>query len=123
MVKVKLRYVLILAVVVIAAYGVYVFMSPSTGKYDALAQCLTEKGFVMYGAYWCPHCANQKAMFGSSFKYINSVECDPNGNNPQPQLCKEKDITGYPTWIYNDQKLEGEQSVESLSILSGCQLS
>jgi glutaredoxin len=123
MVKVKLRYILLLAVVAIIAYGVYASMAPSTGKYDDFAQCLTEKGFTMYGAYWCPHCANQKAMFGSSFKYVNSVECDPNGNNPQPQLCQQKGITGYPTWIYNDQRLSGEQSIESLSILSGCPLS
>jgi hypothetical protein len=33
-------------------------------SYEAqLAQHLAETGGVMYGAYWCPHCADQKAMF------------------------------------------------------------
>src|SRR3989344_3569664 len=38
------------------------------GKYDPFAQCLTDNGAKMFGAYWCPHCSDQKKMFGSSWK-------------------------------------------------------
>jgi uncharacterized membrane protein len=31
----------------------------------ALAQHLTAENAAMYGAYWCPHCANQKKLFGA----------------------------------------------------------
>ena len=77
----------------------------------------------MYGAYWCPHCANQKQMFGPSFKYVKYVECDPKGNDANPQLCTEKGIDGYPTWIHGDTRLSGEQTLRELSSISGCKLS
>ena len=67
---------------------------PTNKNYDEFAKCLTQKGAVMYGAEWCPHCKDQKAAFGDSFKYINYVECPDN-----TQLCIDKGIQGYPTWI------------------------
>ena len=30
-------------------------------KYDSFAKCLADKQAKMYGLYWCPHCADQKA--------------------------------------------------------------
>ena len=67
---------------------------PLTADKDAFAKCLTAKGLTMYGAEWCPHCKDQKALFGDSFKYVNYVECPQNTN-----LCLAKGIQGYPTWI------------------------
>jgi hypothetical protein len=67
---------------------------PMTSDKDAFAKCLTAKGLTMYGAVWCPHCQDQKALFGDSFKYIKYVECPDN-----TQLCIDKNIQGYPTWI------------------------
>lgn len=70
----------------------------SAGKYDSLAKCLTDKGVKMYGAYWCPHCQNQKKAFGDSFKYINYTECaDPNVEG-QLEVCQKAKIESYPTW-------------------------
>lgn len=86
------------------------------GKYDAFARCLTEKGVVMYGAEWCPHCQNQKKLFGSSFQYVTYVECPK-----EPKVCLEKNITGYPTWLTaSGMKLEGEQRLEKLAEVTGC---
>lgn len=89
-----------------------------TGSLDAFAKCLSEKGVVMYGAEWCPHCQNEKNTFGTSFQYVTYVEC------PQhPQKCIERSIQGYPTWIFYDGKrLEGEQGLQTLSQESGCKL-
>ena len=67
---------------------------PLTSDKDAFAKCLTEKGFSMYGAEWCPHCQAEKALFGTSFQYIKYVECPDNIN-----LCLSKGVAGYPTWI------------------------
>ena|SRR3989344_7537978 len=67
---------------------------PLTEDKDNFAKCLTEKGFVMYGAYWCPHCQNQKLAFGDSFKYIKYIEC-----TEEVKLCIDKNIKGYPTWL------------------------
>ncbi len=92
----------------------------SEGSYEAkLAQHLTEVGAVMYGAYWCPHCADQKKSFGDAFKYVQYVECDPGGLKAQPALCQSKGIAGYPTWEINGAFYEGNIPLETLARLSG----
>lgn len=85
---------------------------------DTFAQCLASKGATMYGAYWCPHCQNEKKAFGDSFKYITYVEC-----TQETQKCLDKGIEGYPTWIFEgNRKFVGEQGLEGLSKISGCPL-
>lgn len=85
---------------------------------DNFAQCLAERGAVMYGADWCPHCQNEKRAFGSSFRFVPYVEC------PQsPKECIALGINGYPTWIFGGtQKFEGEQGLNRLAEISDCQL-
>src|SRR3989344_5457667 len=78
---------------------------PGPGKYDTLAQCLKDKGAVFYGAFWCPHCQAQKKLFGSSAKLLPYVECSTADANGQTQICKDKGITSYPTWILPDGTL------------------
>ena len=95
----------------------------SQGKIDEFAKCITDKGAVMYGAFWCPHCANTKKMFGSSIQYIKYVECDPRGDNEQAELCIEKDIRAYDTWEFADgSRLISEPTFEQLSEKTGCVL-
>ncbi len=97
--------------------------SYSQDQIDTLAKCLTEKNTVMYGAFWCPHCARTKARFGSSFQYIHYVECDPRGDNQQAELCISKGIEKYDTWEFADsQRVVGEPSFETLSKMSGCSI-
>lgn len=85
---------------------------------DGFAQCLTERGWTMYGAYWCPHCQNEKAAFGDSFKKVNYVEC-----TKEPNRCVMAGIKGYPTWISDDgRRLKGEQGIDGLAEASGCPL-
>ena len=87
-------------------------------KYDSFAQCLASKKLTMYGAEWCSHCKAEKARFGDSFKYVSYVECTEN-----PNECLEKGIEGYPTWIdEKGVKYAGEQGLEKLSEISGCEL-
>lgn len=84
-----------------------------------LARHLTDTGVVMYGAYWCSHCKDQKEWFGSAFKYIDYVECDPKGKGAKPYLCQEKGIKGYPTWEIGGRFYEGAIPLEALAELSG----
>jgi glutaredoxin len=86
-----------------------------------LAQHLSTTGSVMYGAYWCPHCADQKALFGDAIDQITYVECAEDGDNAQPQLCQDKQIQGYPTWEIDGQLHPGVKSLDDLATLSGYQ--
>jgi len=92
----------------------------SAEKTDNLAKCLTEKGVKMYGAYWCPHCQNQKKAFGDSFQYVDYVECDANGPNGNPPACELAGIKGYPTWIIKGVQYSGEQDLGTLAKIAGC---
>lgn len=88
---------------------------------EKLAKCLTEKGAVMYGAYWCGHCTTQKKMFGDSFQYINYIECTDEEGGGVAACAKEK-INGLPTWIFADGvHHEGAQQFKELAELSGCE--
>ena len=91
---------------------------------DKFAYCLTQNNIAMYGAYWCPHCANQKARFGSAFKYVHYVECSPNGQNaPQARICTDKGVENYPTWIKDGSDVRpGELELAQLADWSGCTL-
>ncbi|HEY9763265.1 MAG TPA: hypothetical protein V6D07_12120 [Trichocoleus sp.] len=83
-----------------------------------LANHLKASGATMYGAYWCPHCAEQKELFDGAAAQLPYVECDASGENPQPQLCKEKGIQGYPTWEISGQLYPGTRSLDELAQLS-----
>ena len=89
--------------------------SRGPGEYDTFAQCLTEKGATMYGTEWCGHCKDQKADFGSSFQYVNFVDCDK-----QKSLCVTEGVKGYPTWIINGELYSGRQNMFKLSQLTDC---
>jgi glutaredoxin len=86
-----------------------------------LAQCLSAKGVTFYGAFWCPHCKAQKALFGDAVTALPYVECSTPDGNGQNEICKEKKVTTYPTWIFADgTTLTGEQSFITLAAKSGC---
>lgn len=88
----------------------------------ALARHLTEIGAKEYGAFTCPHCHEQKELFGKeAFSLLNYIECNPQGKDAQPQLCQAANITGVPTWEINGQFYPGVQSLEQLAELSGYQ--
>lgn len=108
---------------VIGGIFLLVKVNSGPGKLDALAQCLKEKGAVFYGAFWCSHCQNQKAMFGKSQKLLPYIECSTADGKNQLAVCKEKQISGYPTWEFADGSREsGEISLQKLSEKTGCQL-
>lgn len=115
-----------ISLIILSVTGFYFtgnFVKSEPGKYDEFAQCLTGKGVMIFGADWCSHCKNQKEIFGSSFQFVNYVECDSLGQNANPQLCAQHPIQGYPTWLINGKYYPGEQSLQTLSYLSGCSLS
>ncbi len=87
----------------------------------ALARHLRAIGAKMYGAYWCPHCAEQRRLFGqTAFNlYINYVECAVGGYHAQPEVCKAAKIQAYPTWVIDGKYYVGVHSLEELANLSG----
>lgn len=88
----------------------------------ALVRHLREIGAKEYGAYWCPHCHDQKMLFGKeAAALIDYVECDPRGQNSRAEICQAAgaNIKGFPTWEIKGQFYSGTQSLEKLADLSG----
>ena len=111
----------IIIVILIIFFAVRAFSGP--GKYDTFAQCLTDNGAKMYGAYWCPHCIEQKKLFGKSFNNVNYIECSLPNRGGQNAECNAAGIESYPTWEFADGKrVGGSLSLEQLSQNSNCQL-
>src|SRR3989344_934819 len=103
---------------------IFNFIVPKPNQ-DALAQCLSEKGAVMYSSYVCSHCIATARLFGSSMKYINKIECHPNGPNSQTELCQQKQIEGTPTWTIEQNGKEvkrhtGFLTLDELREFAGC---
>jgi uncharacterized membrane protein len=88
----------------------------------ALALHLSARGAKMYGASWCPHCIEQKEMFGASAKRLPYVECStgPQGSR-QASACVAAGIKLYPTWIIDGKRFEEVLTPTRLAELTGFQ--
>ena len=77
----------------------------------------------MYGAYWCPHCAEQKEMFEASFQFVPYVECGVPGSREEAASCKDAGIKHFPTWQFADgERREGTLPLAELGTRTGCSL-
>ncbi len=94
----------------------------STPATVALAEHLTKIGAKVYTAYWCPHCRDQKELFGKeAAAKLTIVECAPDGRNSQAALCQQKGIEGYPSWEIRGTITSGLKPLSQLANLSGFQ--
>lgn len=111
-------------IVAVAVVGFVVYSGKGNrgpGQLDAFATCLKDQGAVFYGAFWCSHCIATKKLFGSSAKNLPYVECSTPDGNGQTQICIDKKIESYPTWIFKDgSQLKGEVTLKTLSEKTDC---
>ncbi len=97
----------------------FLWVSNSTGRviYDDaridLSQCLSNRGFVLYGSNISSYSKEQRDLFGEGFEFINYVDCLSN-----PNFCSE--IRGVPAWKLGDRVFYGLKNLEDLSKMSGC---
>ncbi|MCP5201339.1 MAG: vitamin K epoxide reductase family protein [Gammaproteobacteria bacterium] len=95
----------------------------ATGAADpalvALAEHLAARGALFYGASWCPHCQQQKELFGAAASHLPYVECSPNGPRAaRATSCEMADIKNYPTWIIDGRRIERVMTPAVLARLS-----
>ncbi len=108
---------LLIGLVIILLITLYLIISPSkTVDAQVLASCLTEKGVIMYGSQYCPHCQEQIRRFGNSFDLITYHDC-----SIESDLCTEAGITAVPTWVLPDgNTVSGTQDLETLAKITDC---
>lgn len=91
----------------------------SSDQAIALAQHLKSQNMKMYGAFWCPHCARQRELFGKeAWSFVNYVECAPQGFGAQVKMCRT--VNGFPEWKVGTRTIaSGEVPLSALATLSG----
>jgi glutaredoxin len=84
------------------------------------AEFLNKRGAKFYGAYWCPHCTNQKRLFGEEAQSaVPYVECARDAQNNQADMCKQAGIRVFPTWVIDGQLYPGSRELKDLAKLTG----
>ena len=120
----KNTFILSLITVLSVAGVIWLIRTPvKPGKLDAFASCLADSGTKYYGAFCCPNCKNQEAMFGSSARLLPRIECSTPDGRGQLPVCQDAKIQGYPTWEFVDGTRDsGTQTLELLSERTNCPL-
>ncbi len=114
-----------------AANGkIYFTITDTSGEAEMeLAKHLNQIDAKMFGAFWCPHCADQKKLFGvQAIAEMPYIECAPEGPSPQLELCSQElgkaseklrpiigRDAGFPTWKIGDNYYSGQQSLTDLA--------
>ena len=113
---------IVLSLLVLVVFNVF---GGPVENHTELAKCITENDVTMYGSFRCGVCAKTRSMFGDAFEHIVEIECHPQGEHSEWELCQEKQISGTPTWIKEVDGVEVAREIGFLSIselreFSGC---
>jgi len=97
----------------------------ATEDYSELVSCLNENDVTYYKSKTCGNCRRQEALLGEAYKELNSVECHPEGENSQAELCLQKNISKTPSFVIENNGVEikrviGLQKIEALAEFGGC---
>ncbi|HET9407654.1 MAG TPA: hypothetical protein VFO39_10485 [Candidatus Sulfotelmatobacter sp.] len=112
------------AVIVVVAAAYFAYWYYINHRYDNFAKCLASKQVKMYGLYWCPHCLDQKDMFGKAFRYVPYQECAIPDSHEMADACKAAGAKNFPSWQFQPggPLQEGVEPLDELSSKTGCSL-
>jgi uncharacterized membrane protein len=112
--------IMIAAVAVLHIYYSGLLERREHPRLQALATHLEATGARYYGAYWCGSCQEQRRHFGASADRLPYVECTPAGRGgPTASACAVADISSFPTWVIDGQRMEGVLTPQELARYSG----
>ncbi len=74
---------------------------------------------TLYVQTGCIHCKEQEDLFGVNVKYLHTFDCA--GDSDKALVCSLAGITATPTWIINNERYVGVQSIDRLKELTGYQ--
>ena len=123
----KVRRVLITIAVGIVLITSFYLITQTISRYtgysiveeDGFGECLKNKDLKLY-----INTENSAEVFDRMevlgyLQYFSIVNCEGNKNN---QVCLEKELDDFPTWIIENKISEGELSIKELSEYSVCEL-
>ncbi len=98
-------------------------ITTSSGEAEiALAKHLAKIGAKEHIAWWCPHCHEQKQLFGKeAYEFLPSVQCATEKGDAMTDECKAAKIESFPTWDIQGKRYTGVLSMAKLVEYSGYQ--
>jgi hypothetical protein len=108
----KSNLITILIILGIISLTIFIKIKPQEITSEEIAKCIGENS-KLYNQIGCPHCENQKNIFGENIKYLNIILCDNDW-----EQCSQ--ITGTPSWEINGEMYTGTKSIEELKKLTNC---
>lgn len=79
--------------------------------------CLSEKNIILYINTENPDVTLKEIKLNEYLSSIKIFNCLRNND-----LCQEKNINNFPTWIIDDNKIENDISLEELKEYSKCKM-
>lgn len=101
------------AIVIIIIFGIFLVKGNGSAN-EKTAKCIGENS-DLYTKLGCPACEAQEKMFNENYHYLKKIDC-----HFEIQKCIDAQITGTPTWVINEEKYPGVQTIEKLKELTGC---
>jgi len=108
--KSNLITIIIIIAILVFAYFILTKETPVTP--EDVTKCIGENS-ILYTQLGCHACEIQEEIFGENYQNLNVVDCFF-----EREKCLE--IQATPTWIINQEKYRGAQSIEKLKELTGC---
>ncbi|MBU4069995.1 MAG: hypothetical protein KJ646_03350 [Nanoarchaeota archaeon] len=110
----KRNWISVLIIVLIIMFSIIILNTSASSISEEDAKCIG-KNSELYVQLGCHACETQEKMFNENYKYLNVIDCFY-----EKDECIKKEISATPTWIINENKYLGVQSLEELKELAGC---
>jgi hypothetical protein len=109
----KKSWLTIIVIVAVIIFVITIRVRSNPNVDEELTKCIGENS-KLYVQLGCHACETQEDLFGKNYKLLNIVDCF----YEREKCIGEIEVT--PTWLINNQKYRGVQSVEKLKELTGC---
>jgi len=100
-------------VLAILIFAYYVLTKNSDPPEIEIAKCIGEKS-TLYTKVGCFACDKQEELFGKNYQYLNVVQAT------DWDTLSTFGIKSTPTWVIDNVKYSGVQSLKKLKDLTGC---
>lgn len=107
-------YLVLFTIIILVIVSIYLFKGTPSISEEETAKCIGQNS-ELYVQLGCSHCKTQEELFGENYQYLNVIDC-----TVDKEKCIEADIRGTPTWIINEQKITGVQTIEQLKEFTNC---
>jgi hypothetical protein len=102
-------------VIIVVIIGIRTYLNNQNDKIGLDTASCISKNSLLFVANGCSHCIIQENILGKYYNLFNVTDCIEN-----PLFCFHYGVTATPTWIINEKKVEGSQSISKLKELTGC---